>query len=45
MSIGAAFFIGLISGALLLVLVSMVGAYWMAKRDGYDSIDEWLDDQ
>ena len=45
MSIGTAFFIGLISGVLLLILLLLGGAYLSAKRGGYDSIDDWLDDQ
>lgn len=45
MSISTAFFIGLISGVLLLILLLFVGGYLAAKRNGYDSIDDWLDDQ
>jgi hypothetical protein len=45
MSIGTAFFIGLISGVLLLILLLLGGGYLAAKRNGYDSIKEWLDDQ
>ena len=44
MNIGTAFFIGLISGVLLLILIMLISLYLVANSEGYNSISEWLDD-